>query len=93
MKQDILKNQTINSTLTYFAPCFQVKEPRPAGAPFSFKLTTCTVEARTVKDLAVFGEPGRDGVVELSFTLSVDDSELTARAPDGADDLPSLNNL
>ena len=39
MKQDILKNQTINSTLTYFAPCFQVKEPRPSGAPFSFKLT------------------------------------------------------
>ena len=66
---------------------------RTLGAPFSFKLTTCTVEARTVKDLAVFGEPGRDGVVELSFTLSVDDSELTARAPDGADDLPSLNNL
>ena len=39
MKQDILKNQTINSTLTYFAPSFQVKEPRPEGRPFSFKLT------------------------------------------------------
>ena len=39
MKQEILKNQTINSTLTYFAPCFQVQKPRPAGRPFSFKLT------------------------------------------------------
>jgi len=38
MKQDVLNNQTINSTLTFFAPSFQVVEPRPEGAPFSFKL-------------------------------------------------------
>ena len=38
MKQDILKNQTINSTLTFFAPSFQMVDPEPDGGPFAFKL-------------------------------------------------------
>ena len=51
MKQDILKNQTINSSLTYFAPCFQRKEPKPPGAPFSFKLEETFQMAEPCKNL------------------------------------------
>ena len=38
MKQDILKNQTINSTLTFFAPSFEYVEPNPDPRPFAFVL-------------------------------------------------------
>ena len=38
MNKDILKNQTINSTLTFFAPSFQIVDPQPDGGPFAFKL-------------------------------------------------------
>ena len=36
--KDILKNQAINSTLTFFAPSFQMVDPEPDGGPFNFKL-------------------------------------------------------
>jgi len=36
--QDIYRNQTINSSLTFFAPSFQMKESQPTGGPFAFKL-------------------------------------------------------
>ena len=54
---------------------------RTLGAPFA---VTLWGEGGTALNL--LGEPDENGVVDLSFTLSVDDKDLTARAP--ADDEP-----
>lgn len=54
---------------------------RTAGAPFAIRL-----DRRGFVDL--FGEPDADGVVDLAFTLSVDDRDLTARAPEDDANLP-----
>ena len=55
---------------------------RTLGAPFA--VTLWGDEDGT--NLNLLGEPDEDGVVDLSFTLSVGDGDLTARTP--ADDEP-----
>ncbi len=55
---------------------------RTLGAPFTFEAEPTS--------LALVGEADGEGIVDLSFTLSIADGDLTARAPDGAADLPPL---
>ena len=55
---------------------------RTLGAPFGVLVDSSR--------LVVYGEPDENGVVELSFSLSADDDDLSARTPDETSDLPIL---
>lgn len=59
---------------------------RTAGAPLAVRLGNPGY-------LSLYGEPDADGVVDIAFTLSVDDSDLTARTPDGEADLPAFPTI
>lgn len=59
---------------------------RTLGAPFAFRLQGGT-------RLLLAGDPGADGTVELAFTLSVGDRELTARTSSGEVSVPAFQTL
>lgn len=60
---------------------------RTLGAPFAFRLaerpagTLRDASASSIFLLTLYGDPGPDGTVDLAFTLSQGDSDLTARSP------------
>ena len=52
MKDELRNNQSVNSTLLYFAPNFTRRVPRPAGAPrFSFKMPKTYTQLQPAKTL------------------------------------------
>ncbi len=52
MKDELRNNQSVNSTLLYFAPNFTRRVPRPAGAPrFSFKIPKTYTQLQPAKTL------------------------------------------
>jgi len=60
MNQNILNNQAINSTLTFFAPSFSRKVPRKPGEPMSFKTPETFTMVEPCKNLG-------DGRVVLTY--------------------------